>query len=191
MDTKRDRIKEVIVVEGKDDTSKIKQAVEADTLETNGSAVNQEILTQIKHAREKRGIIIFTDPDYPGERIRHIVDQAVPGCKHAFLTKEEAKAKHDKGIGIEHASLQAIRQALESVYELRPYYESDIGKEDLLAYGLLGGSKAKERRNLLGKELKIGYTNGKQLLKRLAMFYISKDDFYNAMEKVIQEEKNE
>lgn len=191
MNEKKDEIKEVIVVEGKDDTSKIKQAVKADTIETNGSAVNQTVLMQIKHAQEKRGVIIFTDPDYPGERIRHIVDQAVPGCKHAFLTKEEAKAKYNKGIGIEHASLQHIQQALKSVYELKPQYQSEIKKEDLLAYGLLGGPKAKSRRDLLGKELKIGYTNGKQLLKRLTMFYISKADFQAAMKKVIQEEEND
>lgn len=183
-------IKEVIVVEGKDDTSKIKQAVRADTIETNGSAINQDTLIQIKHAQEKRGVIIFTDPDFPGERIRHIVDQAVPGCKHAFLTKEEAKAKYDKGIGIEHASLSAIRVALESVYELKPDYESDIKREDLLYYGLIGGTKAKVRRDRLGKELKIGYTNGKQLLKRLDMFHIAKKDFQTAIEKVIQEEKD-
>lgn len=191
MDGNREKVKEVIVVEGKDDTSKIKQAVDADTIETNGSAVNQATLTQIRHAREKRGVIIFTDPDFPGERIRHIVDQAVPGCKHAFLTKEEAKAKRDKGIGIEHASLSAIRQALESVYELTPAYESGISKEDLLVYGLLGGPKAKARRESLGKELRIGYTNGKQLLKRLSMFHITTEDFRHAMEKVVQEEKNE
>ncbi|WP_425442097.1 toprim domain-containing protein, partial [Sediminibacillus massiliensis] len=53
------RIKEIIVVEGKDDTAKIKQAIDADTIETNGSAVNQEILDQIKHAQQKRGVIIF------------------------------------------------------------------------------------------------------------------------------------
>ncbi len=35
------RIKEFIVVEGKDDTTAIKRAVNADTIETNGSAINQ------------------------------------------------------------------------------------------------------------------------------------------------------
>jgi hypothetical protein len=33
-------IKEVIVVEGKDDTVAIKRAVEADTIETGGSAID-------------------------------------------------------------------------------------------------------------------------------------------------------
>ena len=109
------KIKEVIVVEGKDDTTKVKQAVDADTIESNGSAINQEIIERIRHAKEKRGVIIFTDPDAPGERIRMIISEAVPGCKHAFLPKDQARSKFDHGIGIEHASLKAIQEALASV----------------------------------------------------------------------------
>lgn len=186
------KIKEIIVVEGRDDTAKIRQAVDADTIETNGSAINKDILKQIQHAQEKRGVIIFTDPDYPGERIRHIVEQAVPGCKHAFLSREKAKAKHSKtkSLGIEHASVSDIKQALEDVYELSHYHEVDISKDDLLYYGLIGGPKAKSRRARLGELLLIGHTNGKQLLKRLTMFHITKAQFESSMKQIIQEEKD-
>lgn len=182
------QIKEVIVVEGKDDTAKIKQAVEADTIETNGSAINKQILTQIKHAQELRGVIVFTDPDYPGQRIRSIIDQHVPGCKHAFLKKSDARDKLNRGIGIEHASKEAIQLALKSVYELRKAHVSDITKEDLMKYGLVGGAHAKEKREALTSYLKIGYANGKQLLKRLTMFHITKAQLEQAM-KQIQKEK--
>ena len=113
------KIKEVIVVEGKNDTMKINQAVSAYTIETNGSAINKETLDQISHAKEKRGIIIFTDPDYPGERIRRIVDEHVPGCKHAFLTQDEARDEKSKvnNLGIENASIETIKNALSQVYE--------------------------------------------------------------------------
>lgn len=46
-------IKEFIVVEGKDDTTAIKRAVHADTIETNGSAISEEVLRRIQHAQEK------------------------------------------------------------------------------------------------------------------------------------------
>ncbi|HIV74433.1 MAG TPA: ribonuclease M5 [Candidatus Pseudogracilibacillus intestinigallinarum] len=180
------RIKEIIVVEGKSDTTKIKLAVDADTIETNGSAINDETLALIAHAKEKRGVIIFTDPDYPGERIRHIIDQAVPGCKHAFLQREEAKAKSSiKSIGIEHASIPAIQKALRHVYELEDTVESSVTKADLIRYGLVGGSGAKERREQLGKLLHIGYTNGKQLLYRLHMFHIQKEELDEAMKRIL------
>ncbi|WP_088051758.1 ribonuclease M5 [Virgibacillus dakarensis] len=186
------KIKEVIVVEGRDDTAKICQAVDADTIETNGSAINHRKLAQIRHAQTKRGVIIFTDPDYPGERIRHIIDQAVPGCKHAFLTKDDARAKHPhrKSLGIEHASVTAIRQALADVYELTETKCSDITKHDLIHYGLIGGSKASSRRDRLGQLLQIGHTNGKQLLKRLSMFEITRSQFEQTIKRILQEETN-
>ncbi|RIU93266.1 ribonuclease M5 [Oceanobacillus picturae] len=187
------KIKEVIVVEGRDDTAKISQAVNADTIETNGSAINSETIEQIRHAQEKRGIIIFTDPDYPGERIRHIVNQAVPGCKHAFLTPDQARANsiRRRSLGIEHASLDAIQKALADVYELKEVEQSDITKEDLVQEGLIGGAGASNRRKRLGELLQIGHTNGKQLLKRLTMFQITKAQFEEAMKQLQQEDRHD
>ena len=73
------KIKEIIVVEGKDDTTAIKRAVNADTIETNGSAVNDETIEKIKLAQTTRGVIIFTDPDFPGEKIRNESDAQISG----------------------------------------------------------------------------------------------------------------
>ncbi len=183
------KIKEIIVVEGKDDTVAIQRAVDADTIETNGSAVNKEVLERIKHAYEVRGIIVFTDPDYPGERIRKIVAKAVPGCKHAFLPKYEALAKSGKKVGVEHATSEAIRKALADVKQEQEDFHTEIEFDALVDAGLIGGSKAKARREKLGVLLKIGYTNGKQLYKRLQMFQITKEAFDQAVEKVLQGER--
>lgn len=180
------KVKEIIVVEGKCDTTKIKQVVQADTIETNGSAIDEATLQLIKHAQQKRGVIVFTDPDYQGERIRRIIREHVPDCKHAFLTKEAAKAKAEhKSLGIEHATDEAIIEALRNVYEPTTEIKSDITKADLLTYGLIGTSDAKEKREKLGDELHIGYTNGKQLLNRLHMFQISKNELDAAMKHIL------
>ena len=69
-------------------------------------------LCKIEHAQDKRGVIVFTDPDYPGRRIRAIIEEHVPGVKHAFLSKEKTIAKNGKGLGIEHATDEDIRDAL-------------------------------------------------------------------------------
>lgn len=185
------KIKEFIVVEGKDDTTTIKRAVDADTIETNGSAINEETIEKIKRAQETRGVIIFTDPDFPGEKIRKTITEKVPGCKHAFLPKEVAIAKNGKGLGVEHASLEAIRNALRDAQTMSETIQEEITQEDLIMAGLVGGPGSKERRIMLGKLLKIGYTNGKQLYKRLMMFQISRQEFAEALAVVIQEEKNE
>lgn len=182
------KIKEVIVVEGKDDTKAIRRALDADTIETNGSAVSEETIEKIRHAQQKRGVIILTDPDFPGEKIRKTVSDSVPGCKHAFIDKKEAMRKGGKGIGVEHASPEAIRLALKDAHTMTGEVKEVVTKEDLLDAGLIGGMHAAKRRARLGELLKIGYTNGKQLHKRLMMFQVSRKDFADALEIVRQEE---
>lgn len=185
-------IKEIIVVEGKDDTTAIKRAVNADTIETNGSAISEETLRRIAHAQEKRGVIVFTDPDYPGRRIRAIIEERIPGVKHAFLSKEKTIAKNGKSLGIEHARDEDIREALQNVYTPNPniIVEDEITIEDLLLARLIGHPQAKNRRNRLGEILNIGMTNGKQLHKRLIMFQITLKQFGEAVAQLDQEEQN-
>ncbi|MGC4379260.1 ribonuclease M5 [Fictibacillus sp. Mic-4] len=184
------KIKEIIVVEGKCDTIAVKRAVEADTLETNGSEISQATIERIKLAHEKRGVIVFTDPDFPGERIRKIISQSVPGVQHAFLPKKEAIAINNKGVGVEHASIEAIREALMNVKKEYVADEEVISWNDLVSAGLIGGKHAKERREKLGLLLKIGYMNGKQLYKRLKMFQITDEEFAHAMKQILQEEQS-
>lgn len=186
------KIKEIIVVEGKDDTVAIRRALDADTIETNGSAINKQTINKIKLALETRGVIIFTDPDFPGEKIRQTISAQVPGCKHAFLPKGEALHKYGKGVGVEHASVESIRNALREAHIMQEEIVEQITKEDLITANLVGGTGSSQRREKLGEILKIGYTNGKQLHKRLMMFQISKQDFAHALIVVNQEEqKNE
>ena len=185
------KIREIIVVEGKDDTVAIKRAINADTIETNGSALSKETIEKVRLAQEKRGVIIFTDPDFPGEKVRKTIAENVPGCKHAVLKKKDAIPISGKGIGVEHASPEMIREALKEAHLMESELKEVIHYEDLIAAGLIGGSKARSRRERLGELLHIGYTNGKQLHKRLLIFQISKEKFINALEQVLQEEQDE
>ncbi|WP_010279421.1 ribonuclease M5 [Paenibacillus senegalensis] len=175
-------IKEIIVVEGKSDTAAVKHAVNAETIETGGSAINEEIYEQIELAYERRGVIIFTDPDHAGERLRRLITERIPGCKHAFLERDMARNKEGK-IGIEHASPEAIREALSCV---KPVFQEDdfaagVEWSDLLAAGLIGTSSAAGRRAAVGKLLGIGYANGKQFFKRCQMFQIGREEFAAAV----------
>ncbi|GAF14293.1 ribonuclease M5 [Bacillus sp. JCM 19046] len=178
------KIDEVIVVEGRSDTVAIKRAVEADTIETNGSAVGEVVLKQIELAYKRRGVIIFTDPDYPGNRIRHIVSERVPGCKHAFIPKADA-VRANRSLGVEHASDEAIRSALLAVRtETIESFEQEITMEDLMKAKLVSGAGARKKREILGERLAIGYANGKQLLKRLQTFRITADEFNEALKEL-------
>lgn len=184
------KLKEIIVVEGRDDTTAVKRAVDADTIETNGSAISMETIEAIKLANETRGVIVLTDPDFPGQKIRNTIERHVPSCKHAFISKDKALHKHGKGVGVEHASVEVIREALKDAHHMEEDIVEQITKEDLLDAQLVGGPGSKERREKLGRILKIGYTNGKQLHKRLMMFNITKQDFAAAVNAIWQEEKD-
>ena len=69
---------DVIVVEGLHDEIKIKSVYpDAFCVITNGSEISDETLRYIKKLSESHNIIIFTDPDSPGERIRNKVPESL------------------------------------------------------------------------------------------------------------------
>ncbi|QHW38440.1 ribonuclease M5 [Staphylococcus ursi] len=175
------KINEFIVVEGRDDTERVQRAVTCDTIETNGSAIDQNILDVIRQAQETRGVIVLTDPDFPGDKIRTTIRETVPGVKHAFIDRERAKNKRGK-IGVEHASLEDIRDALMHVSTPLSEAQETISKDVLIDLGLIIGPAARYRRNLLGKRLHIGHSNGKQLLKKLNAFGYTEADVRRALE---------
>lgn len=185
------KIKEVIVVEGRDDTTAVQLAIHADTIETNGSAINSVVLDRIKHAQEKRGVIVLTDPDYPGERIRSIIEKNVPGVKHAFIPKNLAKDKRGRKIGVEHAKPEVIREAILHAHSGMIEVGADIiSQDDLIEAGLIAGQDCVKRRERLGELLRIGKTNGKQLRNRLNIFQISRNEFIKAVE-IMNKEEND
>lgn len=168
-------IKEVLVVEGKMDVAAINKAVRADCIITGGFTLSPRTLTDIKAAYEKRGIIILTDPDSAGERIRKFLTERFPLAKHAFIPRAEATAQGD--IGVEQAKPSAIRAALAKVrtQDLTP--SETFTAADLIAYGLSGNEQAAERRAQVGAELGIGFANAKTFLRRLNTYGISRDEF--------------
>ncbi|MBD9119820.1 ribonuclease M5 [Streptococcus alactolyticus] len=175
--TEKIKIQEVVVVEGKDDTANLRRFYDVDTYETRGSAINDDDLERIDKLNDLRGVIVFTDPDYNGERIRKIIMNAIPNVKHAFLNRDEAAPKSKtkgRSLGVEHASFDDLQKALSGVLgHFDDDDQFDITKTDLMRLGLLMGADSRKRREYLGEKLRIGYSNGKQLLKRLELFDIT------------------
>ena len=162
-------LKQVLVVEGKSDIQRVQQALEVECIATEGFNLRKPVLSRIKDAYEKRGIIILTDPDYSGERIR----------QHAFVPREEAYANDD--IGIEQASPESIRKALE-VLHIESMESSELfTMQDLVQHDLSGGPSSAAMRARIGAKLGIGYGNGKQFLYRLNHYGISREAFLKAL----------
>ncbi|MBB6218684.1 ribonuclease M5 [Anaerosolibacter carboniphilus] len=175
-------IKEVIVVEGRDDAIAVKRALNAEVITTHGFGLTEETLKRIELAQQRKGVIIFTDPDHAGEKIRKRISSRVKGCKHAFLPREEATKKGD--IGIENASPESILAALEKVRTECNISGKIFTNLDLIQNDLVGSEDASARRDRLGKELGIGYANAKQFLNRLNHYGISRIEFEEALKKI-------
>ena len=176
------RIKEVIVVEGRDDTAAINRAVDAATIETHGFGMPETIWPAIQKAYETQGIIVFTDPDYAGEKIRKKIMSRFPEAKQAFMPKGKALKKGN--IGVENAKPEDIIEALERARCTSAEGEALFTKEDLYAAGLIGCEDSRDRREKLGNLLSIGYGNGKTFLKKLNSFNISKEYFYEKIKEL-------
>ncbi|TWT14446.1 ribonuclease M5 [Streptococcus sp. sy010] len=183
--TNKIKIQEVIVVEGRDDTVNLKRFYDVDTYETRGSAINVEDIERIKKLHEHRGVIVLTDPDYQGERIRRMITQAIPTVKHAFVNPDEAvpesKSK-GRSLGVEHANFIDLEKALHGLRGQGQKTRSfNISQTDLIRLGLLMGADSRQRREYLGQNLRIGYCNGKQLLKRLELFGVNLQEVEKCM----------
>ena len=175
------KIKEIIVVEGKNDTNVLQSYLECDTIETHGTSLGEEVFRQIEQAKKSRGVIIFTDPDHPGEKIRNAINQRIPGCKNAFI--DVHKAKTPKKVGVEHANKKDIVEALKHLMTYDQELKDTLSFEEYIDLGFQGRVDSGARREKLARVLFLGKPNAKTLYKRLNMLQLDKD----AVEKLMEE----
>ena len=176
-------IKELIVVEGKNDAHAVRQALgEVDIIWTEGYGLTKKKLEYIAEMANRQGVIVFTDPDTVGEQIRNRIRAYVPKAKHTYLTRKAATKQGD--IGVENATPHEIRRAFAHIQQEQEIPRETFTIEDLVSVGLAGATCAGEFRIALGRKLGIGDTNAKQFLHRLNRFGISRQSFLRAIEEV-------
>ncbi|CAA7599877.1 ribonuclease M5 [Acididesulfobacillus acetoxydans] len=172
-------IEQLIVVEGKNDAEAVRRALgPVDILWTEGYGLSREKLDYIAGMAEKRGVIIFTDPDSVGERIRERIRRRVPEAQHVFLPQRAARLRGE--IGVENASGEEIRRAFARVQKVCPASragEQVFGMDDLIEAGLAGKPSSADKRREAGRLLGIGEANAKQFLHRLNRFGVSRTEF--------------
>ena len=172
------KIKEVIVVEGKTDTAIIQKLFDADTIETHGLALTEETLDFIAEMNKTKGVILLTDPDYPGMKIRNMIMKRIPHVKQAFVDKKDAIGK--RKLGIAEAREEAIIQALENVVSFSQDTQS-ISGEEFVSLDIIGN---KQKRLMIYDLFHLGYGNAKTLFKRLNMAGITKEDILEQLKNI-------
>ncbi len=175
-------IKETIVVEGKDDIANVKRAIDCEMVATNGLSFGQGLIDRLKVINDRCGIIILTDPDYAGKKIRARIARHIPTAKHAYIDRKSAIKKGD--LGVENAEPEVIIEALRRAKAEVAQKREEFVMADLVKAGLSVGDDSKKRRQRLGDILGIGYFNSKQLLAKLNSFGISRAEFDEAVGKL-------
>lgn len=174
------KVKELIVVEGKTDLIFLKSFLDADIVITNGSEISKNTLDFIKKANEKQGVIILTDPDYPGLRIRNIITDYIGSCKHAYVEKN--KAIKGKKVGIAETKKEDIIEALRNVVTYKKDYKKQIKESNLYEIGLLGKEDSKRKREYVCNHFHLGWCNAKTFLKRINMFGLTLKEIKDVIE---------
>lgn len=157
-------IREVIVVEGVNDTKRLKSFFDVETIETHGMGLKKETIDLIQEVQKKRGVILFLDPDTPGEKIRNRINQEIPGLKNAFLMKEDARTK--KKVGIEHASKEVLKEALDHLVTFEEK-EDTLSEEEFFDLGLKGMEDSSVKREKIAAHFHLGKCNASAMYRRI------------------------
>ena len=164
------KIDDIIIVEGKDDVSNLSQVIDATIIPIHGSVgLSDKKLRQIEVLSENNNIIILTDPDFTGKKIREKINERVnKNIVNIYVSRN--KANKDGNIGVENVDKNVI-------YNIFLEYLNNKDKKNIRTYTytvsdiienkLMGSKDSKLRRQMLGDMLKIGYYNSKSLMSVL------------------------
>ena len=156
------KIKQAVIVEGKYDKIKLSGIIDAPIIQTDGFGIfkDKELQLLIRKLAEKRGILVLTDSDSAGFKIRSFIGSTVDSknIKHAYIPdifgKESRKTEPSKEgkIGVEGVSEEIIIKALENagvLCESTPEPERPITKLDLYEFGFTGKEDSSVKRAAL------------------------------------------
>ena len=180
------KIREAIVVEGRYDKNTLSQIVDAPILETSGFGIfkDKEQMALLRKVAQKRGLIVFTDPDGAGFVIRNHIKCAIEPkyLKHAYIPDIMGKERRKKTagkegkLGVEGVSreiiLEALRRAGATIEGEKVSAQRQITKQDLMELGLSGGADASAKRLALLKKLNLPeHMSANAMLQALNLLY--------------------
>ena len=161
------KINEAIIVEGNYDKARLANIVDATIIVTDGFMIFKDTkkAEMIKKLADTCGVIIFTDSDAAGFKIRNYLKNILSDkkVKHAYIPdikgKERRKNHHSKEgfLGVEGVSDDIIITALNNAGYSAGNEDKKrlITKTDLYSDGLCGGDDSAQRREKLKKNLNL------------------------------------
>ena len=191
---KTDRI---VIVEGKYDKIRLSSVIDGVIIETDGFGVfnDKEKQALIRKLAVTKGLLIMTDSDAAGFKIRSFIAGIVPPetVMHAYIPdvtgKEKRKASPSKEgkLGVEGISqimlVTALRKA--GVFcEETDEPAKKVTKTDFYEDGLTGGSSSAQLRRALLKRLNLPSRLSANSLLQIINAYMSYDEYKKAVKEL-------
>lgn len=193
-------VKETIITEGTYDKIKLSGFINSLIFTTGGFAVfnNKAMQRSIMTFAEKNGIVILTDSDSAGIKIRNFVKQlAKKGVvRHAYIPEICGKERRKKVggkeglLGVEGISEEIIMDALknsgctiegESGNETK---KTLVTKTDFYLLGLSGGEKSAEMRKKLAYEIGLPSKLSANMLLEAVNHLLTKEELVKLLETI-------
>lgn len=197
------KIKETIIVEGTYDKIKLSGFIDGVILVTNGFTVfkDKKLIESIKTFARETGIVILTDSDTAGFKIRNYIKQSVEEGEvlHAYVPdihgKEKRKTAPGKEglLGVEGIEGEIILDALKKAgCTIDGDRESGKGaqkitKAHMFTAGLSGGADSSEKRRKMARILGIPSKISANMLLDVVNRLMDYDEFIRLVNKVNNE----
>ena len=189
------RIPQLVIVEGKYDAVAVAGLLDALILPTDGFSIfsNTEKKALIQKLGKQRGLLVLTDSDAAGFRIRHYIEKIAFGCEvlHAYIPalsgKESRKSAPSKEgtLGVEGMDAETLRTALlrAGVGQAEPTAAKEaITYTDLYEFGLSGGQGSAERRRLFLQSQGLPQRLSKRALVQVLSSLYTKEELATLMD---------
>lgn len=187
------KVDEVVIVEGKYDKIKLSSVIDGVIIETNGFGIFKDKGTKelIRTLAQKQGVIILTDSDSAGFKIRNYVKNIVKTdkIKHAYIPeiygreKRKAAPSAEGMLGVEGVSVEVLEQALlaAGIKSQAKSGQKEITKLDLYEDGLFGKQDSREKRTALLWQLGLPAGISANMMPRVLNALLTWDEYHVAV----------
>ncbi len=194
------RIKQAVIVEGKYDKIKLSSIVDTLILTSDGFRIfkDKEKLTLIREIAKKDGIIILTDSDVAGFKLRNFIRSCTKDAKviNIYIPQIEGKEKRKLSpskeglLGVEGMDVKQLRALfLEAgvLDEDQSPIEKPITKMDFYSDGFIGKDNSAIKRQVLLQRLNLpSYLSTNSLLEIINRL-ISRDEYIDFVKQLWEE----
>lgn len=194
------KVKETIIVEGVYDKIKLSGFIDGIIFVTGGFSIfnNKAAQQTIRTLAEKTGIVILTDSDSAGIKIRNFIKQLVPEewVKHAYIPevfgKERRKriAGKEGLLGVEGIDMETIIAALiKSGCSVNGKAEASaagepVTKADFFMLGLAGGDNSALLRHKIAAEMGLPSKLSSNMLLDAVNRFLTREEFIKLVENI-------